>query len=112
MMPQMFNFDALAMMTASCIAFFAGLTFLYSWKSMAGARRSYHLYLLLSLAAALGAVLTRHLVVLLVCWGLSGVFLYLLIGCGAKERTPATSTREPSKRTAGMTDCSGTQSWA
>jgi formate hydrogenlyase subunit 3/multisubunit Na+/H+ antiporter MnhD subunit len=42
---------------------------------------------------SLGAVLANHLIVLLVCWGLTGVFLYLLIGYGDKARTPATAKK-------------------
>lgn len=92
---QIFYVDALARTTGACIVFFAVLTLLYSWKAMPknGGRLGYNLYLLLSLATALGAVLTGHLVVLLVCWGLTGIFLYILIGYGTKERTPATAKK-------------------
>lgn len=92
---EIFHVDALALTTGACIVFFAGLTLLYSWKFAlgSGGRLGYNLYLLLSLVAALGVVLTKNLVILLVCWGLSGVFLYLLIGYGTKERTPATAKK-------------------
>jgi formate hydrogenlyase subunit 3/multisubunit Na+/H+ antiporter MnhD subunit len=62
---QIFHVDALAGTTGACIIFFAVLTLVYSWKAMPGngGRWGYNLYLLLSLATALGAVLTGHLVV-------------------------------------------------
>jgi formate hydrogenlyase subunit 3/multisubunit Na+/H+ antiporter MnhD subunit len=91
---EIFHIDPLAISVGSCIAFFAVLTLLYSWGYMpARGRFRYNLYILLTLATALGAVFAGNLIVLLVCWGLTGVFLYLLIGYGTKERTPATAKK-------------------
>ena len=92
---EIFYVDPLAISVGICIAFFAVLTLLYSWGYMPRTRGSlrYYLYILLTLATALGAVFASNLIVLLVCWGLTGVFLYLLIGYGTKERTPATAKK-------------------
>lgn len=92
---QVFYLDPLAITVGSCITFFAGLTLLYSWASMprATGRLRYNLYILLTLGAALGAVFASNLIVLLVSWGLTGLFLYLLIGYGTNERTPSTAKK-------------------
>ena len=92
---EIFYVDPLAISVGICIAFFAVLTLLYSWGYMprTTGRLRYNFYILLTFATALGAVLTSNLIVLLVCWGLTGVFLYLLIGYGTKARTPATAQK-------------------
>jgi formate hydrogenlyase subunit 3/multisubunit Na+/H+ antiporter MnhD subunit len=92
---EIFYVDPLAISAGICIAFFAVLTLFYSWEYMPRTKGSlrYYLYILLTLATALGAVFAGNLIVLLVCWGLTGVFLYLLIGYGTKERTPATAKK-------------------
>lgn len=90
---DLLHIDPLSIVVCSCIGFFAILTLLYSWgfKSVGKGRTRYNAYLLLSMATALGAVLANHLVLLLVCWGLSGPFLYLLILFGNKPRTASTA---------------------
>lgn len=92
---QFFHIDPLAISVGVCIVFFSLLTLLYSLGYMpkSKGRISYHVYILLTLMAALGAVLTNNLIVLLVFWGLTGLFLYLLIGYGEKERTPSTAKK-------------------
>lgn len=92
---EVLHIDPLAITVGSCIVFFAGLTLLYSWAYMpkTRGRLRYDVYLLLTLGTALGAVLASNLIVLLVCWGLTGVFLYLLIGYGTNERTPFTAKK-------------------
>jgi len=80
---EWFHLDPLAISVGACLTVFTILTLLYSWAYMPKPRRiSYNLYILLTLGTALGAVLANNLIVLLVCWGLTGVFLYLLIGFG------------------------------
>ena len=97
---QLFQLDALATVVGLCITFFAALTLVYSWgiypqgkKELAGMSLGYYGYILLSLVTALGAVVTNNLIILLVCWGLSGALLYLLIGYGTKERTASTAQK-------------------
>lgn len=98
---QFFHLDPLATVVGACIAFFAALTLVYSWgfmpKVQAGIstmrRLRYYTYILLALLTALGAVVTNNLIILLVCWGLSGALLYLLIGYGSTERTASTAQK-------------------
>lgn len=87
------HLDALALVVGGCILVFAVLTLLYSsgYMAKAAGRVRYNAYIVLSAVTALGVVLTNHLLVLLVCWGLSGLLLYLLIGYGTKARTAATA---------------------
>ncbi|UCE62505.1 MAG: NADH-quinone oxidoreductase subunit L, partial [Nitrospirota bacterium] len=91
---EWFHIDPLAISVGVCLTVFTILTLLYSWAYMPKPRGiSYDLYVLLTLGTALGAVLANNLIVLLVCWGLTGVFLYLLIGFGTKPRTPTTAKK-------------------
>lgn len=92
---DLFHSDALALTVGLCIVFFAVLTLLYSVAYMATAkgRVRYNVYILLTLIAALCAVFANNLVLLLVGWGLTGILLYLLIGYGDKESTPATARK-------------------
>jgi len=92
---EVFLIDPLSMLVGLCITFFAGLTLLYSSSYFPKVRGKfrYNMYILLTLGTALGAVFANNLIVLLVCWGLTGVFLYLLIGFGKKERTPSTAKK-------------------
>jgi formate hydrogenlyase subunit 3/multisubunit Na+/H+ antiporter MnhD subunit len=85
--------DPLAIVVSGCIVVFTALTLLYSagYMPRAAGRIRYNAYIVLSLVTALGVVLTHHLLVLLVCWGLSGLLLYLLIGYGSHARTAATA---------------------
>lgn len=85
--------DPLTLVVGGCMVVFAALTLLYSGAYMprAAGRLRYNAYVVLSLATALGVVVTHHLLVLLVCWGLSGLLLYLLIGYGTNVRTAATA---------------------
>lgn len=92
---DLFHLDSLAISVGVCIAFFGLLTLLYSSGFMpkGKGRFAYNLYVLLSVGISLGAVFTDNLIVLLVCWGLTGLLLYLLIGYGTKERTPSTAKK-------------------
>ncbi len=92
---ELFHVDPLAVTVGLCIIFFVGLTLLYSRGYMPAERGwiRYNVYILLTLGTALGVVLANNLIVLLVCWGLSGALLYLLIGYGSKERTPSTAKK-------------------
>ena len=65
-----FYVDPLAISVGVCITFFTVLTLLYSWGYVprGKGRILYDVYILLTLATALGAVLTSNLIVFLVCW--------------------------------------------
>ena len=90
-----FYIDPLAISVGLCITFFTVLTLLYSWGYVprGKGRILYDVYILLTLATALGAVFATNLIVFLVCWGVTGILLYLLIGYGTKERTPSTAKK-------------------
>ena len=101
---QFFHLDPLATVVGACITFFAALTLVYSWGFMPKvqsemsqtswlSRLRYYGYILLALVTSLGAVVTNNLIILLVCWGLSGALLYLLIGYGSNERTASTAQK-------------------
>ena len=89
------SLDPLAISVGVCIAFFTLLTLLYSWGYVprGKGRILYDVYILLTFASALGAVLAGNLIVFLVCWGVTGVLLYLLIGYGTKARTSSTAKK-------------------
>ena len=91
----LFYIDPLAISVGVCITFFTVLTLLYSWGYMprGKGRILYDVYILLTLATALGAVLASNLIVFLACWGVTGILLYLLIGYGTKERTSSTAKK-------------------
>ena len=93
--PEYFHIDALASTVGSCIIFFTVITLIYSWGFMPKNRSRilFNLYILLALASALMTVLVNNLILLLVFWGLTGVFLFLLIGYGTKARTPSTAKK-------------------
>lgn len=91
---EWFHIDPLAISVGLCITVFTVLTLLYSWAYMPkGKGIGYNLYILLTFGTALAAVFANNLITLLVCWGLTGVFLYLLIGYGTKARTPTTAKK-------------------
>ncbi len=73
------------------IGLFGFLIVLYSLKFMAGKERlnEYYAYLLWTIGGAGGAILANNLILLLVFWGFLGLTLYLLIGIGGSEATPA-----------------------
>ena len=90
-----FKADHLACFVAFFVGFFTLLTVIYSFGYMKGrpGQRRYYLYIVLTLLASLGAVFANNLIVFIVFWGFLGMLLYLLIGFGGKERTPATAKK-------------------
>jgi len=90
-----FKVDALASFVGLFVGFFALLTVIYSFSYMKGrpGQRRYYLYIVLTLLASLVAVFASNLIVFIVFWGFLGMLLYLLIGFGGKERTPATAKK-------------------
>ena len=90
-----FKADHLACFVALFVGFFSLLTIIYSFGYMKGqpGQGRYYLYILLTLLASLAAVFANNLIVFIVFWGFLGMLLYLLIGFGGKERTPATAKK-------------------
>ena len=73
------------------IGLFGVLIVLYSLKFMASRERlnEYYAYLLWTIGGACGAILANNLVLVLVFWGFLGLTLFLLIGIGGPEASPA-----------------------
>lgn len=78
---QWFYVDYLAGFTAVCVAVFFVLTLIYSWGFMRGRPGlfRYYLYLAVTCAGSIGAVLADNLVLFACLWGFLGLTLYLLI---------------------------------
>ncbi|MCK4261865.1 hypothetical protein KAX00_02035 [bacterium] len=83
--------DNLSAFILLAIGLFGFLIALYSLRYMAGKNRlrEYYTYLLWTIGASCGAVLANNLVLLLVFWGFLGLTLYLLIGIGGPQASPA-----------------------
>lgn len=92
---RFFLMDNLSIFVGLFVVFFTVLIILYS-SSFLPRRRglfSYYLYIVLTLAASLGAVFSSNLIVFMVFWGFLGMLLYLLIGYGQKDHTSATAKK-------------------
>jgi len=92
---QLFRVDNISLFVALFIILFSLLTLIYSYpfmRSHKGIMR-YYVYIILTSVTSLGAVFSNNLIVLMVFWGFLGLLLYLLIGTGTKERTPATAKK-------------------
>ncbi|MBU1862854.1 MAG: hypothetical protein KKH94_04215, partial [Candidatus Omnitrophica bacterium] len=92
---SLFNIDPLALFVGAFILFFSILIIPYSIGFM-GRRKGlgvYYSYIFLTLVTSLGAVFASNLIVFIVCWGLLGLFLYLLIGFGQQENTTSTAKK-------------------
>ena len=92
---QFFRFDNLSNFVGIFAGIFSLLIILYSFRFMQGRKGliRYYSYIILTLAASLGAVFSNHLILFLVFWGFLGLLLYLLIGFGEKKRTSSTAKK-------------------
>ena len=90
-----FRIDYFSAMISVFILFFTALTVVYSAGFMRGRRGlpGYYLYIALTAASSICAVLASHLFVLLVCWGLSGILLYLLVNYEGTESAAAAAKK-------------------
>ncbi len=88
---RLLKVDNLSGFIIIAIGLFSVLIVLYSLKFMAGKERlnEYYAYLLWTIGGACGAIVANNLVLLLVFWGFLGLTLYLLIGIGGPEASPA-----------------------
>jgi len=95
MCSQFFRLDNLSVFTGIFIGFFSILILIYSVGFMRGRKGllRYYLYIILTLAASLGAVFANNLLVLIGFWGFLALLLYLLIGFGQKQNTSATAKK-------------------
>ena len=93
-----FGFDfrswTYARLTLVVISIFGVLAALYSTAFMAHHRRKneYYAYFLMALGVTSGAVLSENLLLLLFCWELHGLLLFLMAGLNGDSAVPA-STR-------------------
>jgi NADH:ubiquinone oxidoreductase subunit 5 (subunit L)/multisubunit Na+/H+ antiporter MnhA subunit len=92
---QYFKVDHLSTFVGIFIAFFTLIITLYSIGFMRSRKGlfNYYVYILLTLAASLGAVFANNIIVFIVFWGFLGLLLYLLIGFGQKENTSTTAKK-------------------
>ena len=90
-----FMLDSLSGLVAGGIGVFFVLIAVYSAGYLRGREGwfRYYVYLTATLLVSLGAVLANHLVLLLVFWGVSGLFMYLLIGFANTERAAAAAKK-------------------
>jgi len=103
LIPEFFRFDSLSIFVGIFIAFFTVLIIFYSIGfsplRKSGNGRSgkrlfrYYCYIVLTFLVSLGAVFSNDLLLFIVFWGFLGFLLYLLIGFGEKENTPATAKK-------------------
>ncbi|NQT27999.1 MAG: hypothetical protein HQ570_00185 [Candidatus Omnitrophica bacterium] len=92
---QFFKFDNLSIFVGIFIGIFSLLTIIYSVGFMNKGKEliRYYLYIVLTLLASLGAVFSNNIILFMVFWGFLGMLLYLLIGFGKKDQTPATAKK-------------------
>ncbi|MBU2266395.1 MAG: complex I subunit 5 family protein, partial [Candidatus Omnitrophica bacterium] len=92
---EYFRFDNLSIFVGIFVWFFSILVTVYSMGYMRSEKRTpqYYLYIGLTLIASLGAVFANNLILFMVFWGFLGLLLYLLIGFGKNENTPATAKK-------------------
>ena len=92
---DLFRLDTLAVFCAGFSGLFFLLTAIYSAGYMRGSKAGfrYYLYLLVTLAATVGALFADNLVLLMGLWGFLGLLLYLLIGFGKAARTADTAKK-------------------
>jgi formate hydrogenlyase subunit 3/multisubunit Na+/H+ antiporter MnhD subunit len=82
-----FRLDNLNGFVILAIGLFSVLTVIYSLGFMKGKRQlpQYYSYLIITAIVSLGAVLSNHLILLLIFWGFLGLTLYLLINMGNEK---------------------------
>ncbi len=90
-----FRFDSLSIFIGIFVWFFSVLVTVYSMGYMRSEKRipQYYFCILLTLLASLGAVFANNLIVFMIFWGFLGLVLYLLIGFGKNENTPASAKK-------------------
>jgi NADH:ubiquinone oxidoreductase subunit 5 (subunit L)/multisubunit Na+/H+ antiporter MnhA subunit len=92
---SLFRIDNLSIFVGIFIVFFSLLIGIYSIGFMRKEKGliSYYLYIIATMMASLGAVFSDNLILFMIFWGFLGLLLYLLIGFGNKENTPATAKK-------------------
>ncbi|MCM8779279.1 MAG: hypothetical protein NC912_06540 [Candidatus Omnitrophica bacterium] len=88
------RWDSLSSFIVLAIGLFTLLAVIYSSKFMRGKKNlwQYYLWIILTSLCSTGAVLSNHLILLLVFWGFLGLTLYLLINFGEDSSSAAKKT--------------------
>ncbi|HON04812.1 MAG TPA: proton-conducting transporter membrane subunit [Candidatus Ratteibacteria bacterium] len=88
-----FLWDNLTNLTLLGIGFFGLVIATYSYKFINNFINRYYAYLLWTLAAAIGAVVSNNLILMAVFWGILAITLYLMVGLGGPDASyPAKKT--------------------
>ena len=92
---EWFKFDNLSNFIALFACVFSVLIVLYSLEFMKGKKNlaSYYVYILLTIAATMGALFANNLIVFIVFWGFLAALLYLLIDFGEDEQRTYTAKK-------------------
>jgi len=90
-----FKYDSLSNFIALFICFFSVLIIIYSLEFMKGRKGLllYYIYIVLTIAASLGAVFSNNLILFIIFWGFLAILLYLLINFGEKEHKTYTAKK-------------------
>jgi len=90
----LFKLDTLNGFVTLAIGLFSLLVLIYSFRFMQGRRQliQYYSYIILTTFSSIIAVLSNHLILLLVFWGFLGLTLYLLINLGEDAEAVAKKT--------------------
>jgi formate hydrogenlyase subunit 3/multisubunit Na+/H+ antiporter MnhD subunit len=82
-----FKLDGLNIFVVLAIGLFSFLTLIYSARFMKGRKNllQYYLYIISTALVSILAVLSNHLILVLVFWGFLGLTLYLLINMGSEN---------------------------
>ncbi len=88
-----FLWDNLTNLTLLGIGFFGLIISIYSYKVVDVSVNKYYAYLLLTLAASIGAAVSNNLILMSVFWGILAITLYLMINLGGPDASyPAKKT--------------------
>jgi len=88
-----FSLDGLSRLILLFISLFSLLVVIYSTRyKMVAAMRNYYAWFLITLGFSFGAVLANNLLLFLICWGILGITLYMLIH-GKDEKSSAAAKK-------------------
>ena len=93
--PDLFRYDALSKLVGVFSALFFVMVVIYSFGYMRGRKGlfRYYLFTVLTFVATLAAVFANNMIIFLSVWGFLGLLLFLLIGMGRSEGTPAAAKK-------------------
>ena len=90
---NLFIWDALTNVTLLGISFFSLIITLYSYKNISDFANRYYGCLLITLGSGIGVVISNHLILMAVFWGMLAITLYLMVNlAGPDSAYPAKKT--------------------